>query len=260
MAGVREDGSHTIFKKDGTPVANIFSQSSFATHALVNVNNITKVDDDVDLRLVGPLGCGFATGAGTVTNGLKPRANSSIAVFGTGAVGLGAMMAAIIEGCTTVIAIDIHDSRLELAKELGATHTINSMTEDLNERIKEITGGKGVDYSIDTTGVSAVMKSSIDVLAVRGVAAPIAVTPNTLELNTSQDLVPTNRTIIGVLMGDSIPQITIPQLIEYYKKGQFPIDILVKYYKFEDINQAAADSNSGKTIKPVVIIDETYRA
>lgn len=259
MTGVRDDGSHTIFKEDGSPVANIFTQSSFATHALVNVNNVTKVDSDIDLRLVGPLGCGFATGSGTVINGLQLKANSSIAVFGTGAVGLGALMAAVIEGCTTVIAIDIHDERLELALELGATHTINSKTEDLNERIREITGDKGVDYSVDTTGVPPVMKSSIDVLAVRGVAAPIAVTPHNLEINTSQDLVPVSRKIIGVLMGDSYPQITIRQLIDYYKEGRFPFDKLIKFYRFEDIQRAAEDSNTGKTIKPVIIIDEDYR-
>ncbi len=217
------------------------------------------MDPDVDLRLMGPLGCGFATGSGTVINGLQPKANSSIAVFGTGAVGLGAIMAAVLQGCSTVIAVDIHDARLELALELGATHTINSKTEDLQERLKEITGGKGVDYSVDTTGVPPVMKSSIDVLAVRGVAAPIAVTPHNLEINTSMDLVPTSRKIIGVLMGDSYPQITIRQLIDYYKQGKFPIDKLIKFYRFEDIQRAAEDSNTGKTIKPVIIIDEEYR-
>ncbi|WP_338448245.1 NAD(P)-dependent alcohol dehydrogenase [Niallia oryzisoli] len=259
LSGVREDGSHTFIKEDGTPVSNLYTQSSFSTYSIVNVNNLIKVDPEVDLRLVGPLGCGFVTGSGTVMNGLKPKTSSSIAIFGTGAVGLGALMAAVIEGCSNVIAIDIHDSRLEIAKELGATHTINSRTENLAERIAEITGGQGVNYSVDTTGVSDVMKASIDVLGVGGTAAPVAVTPNSLEMNTFMDLVLGNRKLIGVLMGDAIPQIAIPQLIQYHKEGKFPFDKLVKFYKFEDINLAAADSNSGKTIKPIIIIDETYR-
>ncbi|SEN88695.1 aryl-alcohol dehydrogenase [Mesobacillus persicus] len=259
MSGARTDGSHTFFKEDGTPVSNFFTQSSFSTHTIVHTNNLIKVDPEADLRLIGPLGCGFLTGCGTVVNGLKPRVGSSIAVFGTGAVGLGALMTGKIEGCSTIIAIDIHDSRLETAKELGATHTINSRTENLAERIAEITDGLGVDYSIDTTGVSAVMKASVEVLAIGGIAAPVAVTPNSIEINTFMDLVLANRKLIGVLMGDAVPQIEIPKLIQFHKEGKFPFDKLVKYYKFSEINQAAADSNNGQTIKPILIIDEDYR-
>lgn len=260
MSGGRADGSPVFKKADGTAVSNFFTQSSFATHTITNVHNLIKVDADADLRLVGPLGCGFLTGAGTVVNGLKPNVGDSIVVFGTGAVGLGALMTAKIEGCGKIIAVDIHDSRLDIAKELGATHTINSKTEDLAARITEITNGAGANYSIDTTGVSAVMKASLDVLGIQGVAAPVAVTPNSIEINTFMDLVLLNKTIKGVLMGDSIPQLAIPKLIEFHKQGQFAFDKLVQFYKFEDINEASADSNSGKTIKPIVIIDESYRA
>ncbi|MGM9924055.1 MAG: NAD(P)-dependent alcohol dehydrogenase [Bacillus sp. (in: firmicutes)] len=260
MSGVRTDGKPVFTKLDGTPVSNFFTQSSFATHTITNVNNLIKVEPDTDLRLVGPLGCGFLTGAGTVVNGLKPKVGNSIVIFGTGAVGLGALMMAKIQGCSTIIAVDIHDSRLETAKSLGATHTINSRNEDLLERVYEITDHTGTDFSIDTTGVGHVMKSSIEVLNTLGVAAPIAVTPNSLELNPFTGLVLKNRTIKGVLMGDSIPQFSIPQLIHYYKEGTFAFDKLLSFYPFEDINQASADSNSGKTIKPVLIIDKTYRA
>lgn len=259
FAGARPDGSYTFFKADGTPVSNFFTQSSFATYTITNTKNLIKVEPEADLRLIGPLGCGLLTGLGTVVNGLKPQIASSVAVFGTGAVGLGALMAAKIEGCSTVIAIDIHNSRLETARELGATHTINSRTENLAERIAEITGGLGVDYSVDTTGISSVMKASIDVLGIGGICAPVAVTPNSIEFNTFTDLVLSNRKVIGVLMGDSVPQIAIPQLIQFHKEGKFPFDKLVKFYKFNEINQAAEDSNSGKTIKPILIIDEGYR-
>jgi len=259
MGGARLDGSAIFKKEDGTPVANFFTQSSFATHTIVHQNNVVKVDSDADLRLIGPLGCGFLTGAGTVVNGLKPQTDESIAVFGTGAVGLGALMTAKIEGCSPIVAIDIHDSRLEIARELGATHTINVRTEDLAARMVEITGGRGVNFSIDTTGVSAVMKASIDVLSQGGVTAPVAITKQNLELNTALDLALANRKIAGVLMGDAVPQLAIPKLIEYHKEGRFPFDKLVKFYKFEEINEACADSNSGATIKPILIVDETYR-
>lgn len=260
MGGVRADGTPIFKKQDGTPVSNFFAQSSFSTHTVTNVNNLVKVADDADLRMMGPLGCGFLTGAGTVVNGLKPKVGDSIIVFGTGAVGLGALMMAVIEGCSKIIAVDIHDSRLEIAKDLGATHTINSMKDDLGALIGEITGGAGVNFSVDTTGVAPVIKASIDVLGIGGIAAPVAVTPNSIELNTTMDLVFANRSVKGVLMGDSIPQFAIPKLIDFHKQGRFAFDKLVKFYKFEDINQASEDSNSGVTIKPILIIDETYRA
>ena len=259
MSGARLDGSHIFSKEDGTPVSNFFAQSSFATHTITHANNLIKVDPEEDLRLIGPLGCGLLSGFGTVVNGLKPKTASSIAVFGIGAVGLGALMTAKIVGCSTIIAVDIHDERLETARELGATHTINSRTEDLAARIAEISGEQGVDYSVDTTGISSVMKASIDVLAIGGVCAPVAVTPNSIEMNTFMDLVLSNRKLIGVLMGDAVPQLAIPELIKFHKEGKFPFEKLVKFYKFDEINQATADSNSGQTIKPILIIDESYR-
>lgn len=259
MSGARADGSPIFKKADGTAVSNFFTQSSFATYTITNVNNLIKVADDADLRIVGPLGCGFLTGAGTIVNGLKPNVGDSIVIFGTGAVGLGALMMAKVEGCGKIIAVDIHDARLEIAKDLGATHTINSKTENLAERIAEITDGAGANFSIDTTGVSAVMKASIDVLGIGGVAAPVAVTPNSIEMNTFMDLVLLNRSVKGILMGDSIPQLAIPQLIELHNEGKFAFDKLVKFYDFEQINEASADSNSGVTIKPILLIDKTYR-
>lgn len=257
---VRLDGRPFFKKQDGTVVSNFFTQSSFSTYTVTNMNNLIKVSDDADLRIIGPLGCGFLTGAGTVVNGLKPKVGDSIIIFGTGAVGLGALMMAQIEGCSKIIAVDIHDSRLEVAKELGATHTINSKTEDLAQVIGEITGGAGVNFSIDTTGVGPVMKAALDVLSIGGVTAPIAVSPNSLEFSPTLDLVFANRSVKGVLMGDAIPQLAIPKLIEFHKAGKFPFNKLVKYYKFDEINEASADSNSGVTIKPILIIDETYRA
>ena len=257
--GARDDGSYTFYREDGTPVYNFLHQSSFSTYTISSENNLIKVDPDVDLRKLGPLGCGLMTGFGTVVTALKPETFSSIAIFGTGAVGLGALMTAKIEGCSTIIAVDIHDERLELAKELGATHTINSKTEDLHEQIAEITHGVGVNYTIDTTGVSEVMEASLKVLAKGGKSAPLAVSPNSLSFNPYMDLVMKRRQLVGVIMGDIVPQLAVPKLIEYYKEEKFPFDKILKYYRFSDINEAAKDSTTGKSIKPILIIDEEYR-
>ncbi|WP_369404377.1 zinc-binding dehydrogenase [Secundilactobacillus collinoides] len=168
-------------------------------------------------------------------------------------------MAGRISGCTKVIGIDIVDSRLDLAKELGATDTINSKNEDVVEAVKKLTGGYGVNWAVDTTGVTKVMQDSIQVLAQGGTTATIAVTPNHIDLDTWNDLCVDDRKIVGVNMGDSIPQVDIPRLIEFYKLGMFDFDKTEKFYKFSEINEANADSRSGKTIKPVLIIDDDYQ-
>ncbi len=258
LSGVRPDGS-THFTENGHQVDDMFDQSSFTTTTIVRERNAVKVPEDLDLRKLGPLGCGYVTGSGTVFNTLKPEPGSTIAVMGTGAVGLAAMMAGKISGCTTVIAVDRHDSRLKLAKELGATDTINTDNEDMVKKIMELTDGKGVDYAVDTTGATAVMEDAIQSLAQGGTLAPIAVTANHIDVDTWNDLCPSDRTIVGVNMGDSIPQVDIPRLIRFYQLGMFDFDKTEKFYDFDQINEANADSVSGKTIKPVLIIDKDYK-
>ncbi|WP_137597342.1 NAD(P)-dependent alcohol dehydrogenase [Paucilactobacillus kaifaensis] len=258
LSGVRPDKS-AHFTEDGHDVCDMFDQSSFTTTTIVRERNAVKVPNDLDLRKLGPLGCGYVTGSGTVLNTLKPRPGQTIAVFGTGAVGLAAMMAGKISGCTTVIAVDINDDRLKLAKELGATQVVNSKNEDAVSAIKKLTNGYGVNFAVDTTGVTAVMEASIKALAQGGVSACIAVTPHHIDLDTWNDLCVDDKSVIGVNMGDSIPQIDIPRLIEFYRQGMFDFDKTEKFYKFDEINQANADSISGKTIKPVLVIDESYQ-
>ena len=106
--------------------SHFFGQSTFANYTNVSARSVVKVDDDVPMELLGPLGCGLSTGAGAILNSLGVRAGDTVAVFGTGAVGSAAIMAAAATGATTIIAVDIHNSRLEMTKELGATHTISS--------------------------------------------------------------------------------------------------------------------------------------
>ncbi len=258
LSGHRPDGS-AHFTENGEKVADMFDQSSFTSYTVVREANAVKVDKDLDLRRLGPLGCGYVTGSGTVLNTLQPKPGSTIAVFGTGAVGLAAMMAGKISGCTKVIAVDIVPERLALAKELGATDAINSKEEDAVEAIRKLTGGYGVDYAVDTTGVTKVMEDSIQALAQGGTSACIAVTPNHIDLDTWNDLCVGDKSVIGVNMGDSIPQIDIPRLIEFYRQGMFDFDKTEKFYDFDQINEANADSISGKTIKPILVIDKDYK-
>lgn len=220
LSGTRFDGDDQ-FQENGKHISDMFNQSSFTTT--------------------------------TVTN------QQTIAVFGTGAVGLAEMMAGKISGCTRVIAVDIVPSRLELAKELGATDTINSKDEDPVKKIQELTNGYGVDYAVDTTGLPAVMKPALDALAQGGTLVVIAVTPHDFTFSTWNDLCVGDKKVIGVNMGDAIPQIDVPRLIRFNKLGMFDYEKTEKFFDFEDINEANQASVSGKVIMPVLIIDKNYK-
>ena len=252
FGGSRPDGSNALSKEGDAVHGRFFGQSSFASYAVAAERSVVKVREDVPLEMLGPLGCGVQTGAGSVLNTLRPEAGSSIVVFGTGAVGMSAIMAAAIAGCTTIIGIDVKLSRLELARELGATHTINGAETDVIEEIGGITGG-GANYSLETTAVPAVFRQAVDCLAPIGVCGLVGAAPLGTEasLDMNNILIP-GRTVRGIVEGDSVPDIFIPRLIELYDKGRFPFDRLIEFYDLQEINQAASDAEEGTTIKPVI--------
>lgn len=257
FGGAYQDGTKRLHQGE-QDLSNYFGQASFATHAIVNKRSVVKVDPKLDLKWFGPLGCGFSTGAGAVLNVFKPEVGSSIAVFGTGAVGLAAIMAAKMLNLDKIIAIDIHDNRLELAKELGATDVINSRkltdASAIAAAIKKVTAGKGVNYALDTTGISMITHASILALDIMGTAGIIAATQE-LTFNFTADMLADNRRLIAITQGDSVPQLFIPELIKAYQKGLFPFDRLVRFYPLAEINQAMADSLAGTTIKPILMIE-----
>jgi aryl-alcohol dehydrogenase len=258
FAGQRPDGSHALTGTDADdPTAlhdRFFGQSSFATYAIAHERNTVKVRDDAPLELLGPLGCGIQTGAGTVLRALKVDAGATFAVTGAGAVGLSAVMAAQVAGATSIIAVDVVPSRLDLARDLGATHVINGRETDAVEEIHRITRG-GVDYALDTTGLPALIRQAVDALRQRGTAAILGASRPDATLDIAANtLMQSCKTIKGVVEGDSIPDVFVPQLLELYMQGRFPFDRLVQFYDFDQINQAAADAESGATVKPILRI------
>ena len=254
FGGVMSDGTRRL-SQNGQELSSFFGQSSFATYSVVNQSSMIKVEDpDIDLALVGPLGCGIQTGAGAVLNRLRPKFGSSLAVFGCGTVGMSAIMAARIAGCQTIIAVGGNPASLELARELGATHTINRKeTEDIVAAIKDLTHG-GVHYAIDTTGVGDFVRKALASCRFMGTAVVLGATGD-LTINVQAELMGDAKSLIGIVEGDAVSKLFIPKLLEYYRAGQFPFDRLIKFYDFKDINQAFADSHSGKVIKAVLRMD-----
>ena len=254
FSGRRMDGSSAFTGEDGNAVSShFFGQSSFSTVSNVSARSVVKVDESAPLELLGPLGCGIQTGAGAVLNRLDPPAGSSVALFGTGAVGMAALLAAKVAHATTIIAVDVVDSRLEFARELGATHTVNGSKDDVVEAIRDITGG-GVGYALDSTGVPAVFRQMSDSLGTLGHGALVGATTLGTEANIDIGTVLlSGQSIHMVIEGDAVPQHFIPRLISLYEQGVFPFDRLVRSYKFDEIKTAFADSESGQTLKPVVL-------
>jgi aryl-alcohol dehydrogenase len=190
------------------------------------------------------------TGSGAVISALKVGASHSIAVFGTGGVGLSAIMAARLVGAKRIIAVDVLPARLALAKELGATDTINSNDSEVVKAIRQLVPG-GVDFTLNTTSNADVYTHQLECLSVRGTGAFVT-SPRGEWKPPMFHLLAGGRKLQGIVGGDAAPQTFIPMLIDYYRQGRFPFDRLIRFYKFEDIATAFQDMQRGDTIKPVL--------
>jgi aryl-alcohol dehydrogenase len=249
----RLDGTVTM-QQDGEDVhGNWFGQSSFATYAIASAHNAVKVPDDLPLELLGPLGCGLQTGAGSVLNVLQAKEGESIAIFGLGGVGLGGLMAAKAVGCDPIVAVDLNPARLELAKELGATITVNpSESADLVWEVMDA-AAPGVHHALDTVGISPVVRQALEVLRTPGHCATVGFQGLENEITIDQGHLLVGRRLSGVVEGDANPQAFIPELIELHREGKFPFERLVKTFPFDQINEAIAASEAGEVVKPVVL-------
>lgn len=234
--------------------ANFMGQSSFATHTVVPVNSVIKIREDVPLELLAPLGCGFQTGAGSVLRALQIPFGSSLAVFGTGSVGLAAVMAAAASGVGRIVAVDINADRLDLATTLGATDRVNPADGDPVQAILELTDGLGVEYSLWAIGLPEIIHQAVGCLTQTGTCGLLGIAPMGAKIDLEIHPLVMGRTIRGILAGDTVYEVLIPQLIELFAQGRFPFDRLVERYAFDQINQAAKDIENGRVVKPVLVM------
>jgi aryl-alcohol dehydrogenase len=252
--GQRPDGSTAIRDAAGAPVhSHIFGQSSFATYAILNQRNAIRVADDLPIELLGPLGCGIQTGAGAVLNALRVRAGSSIAVIGTGAVGLSAIMAARIAGASTIVALDINEQRVAFARTVGATHGFAADSASVADHAVAAGCPSGFDYIIDTTGNSDVCNAAIPALSPRGELALVGAYQPGADISSEATLLMSGgRVIRGVVEGSADPASFIPFLIDHYRAGRFPFDRLVRFFDFSEIGHAIEEAEQGRVIKPIL--------
>ncbi|KAG6000108.1 hypothetical protein E4U54_001559 [Claviceps lovelessii] len=265
LGGQRLDGTSVMHQPDeqggNALFSGFFGQSSFARYAVVPKSSLIKVAPETDLALFAPLGCGLQTGVGAVFNTLDVQAGKSVAVFGAGSVGMSAIMAARMRGAEPIIAIDLQQSRLDLASELGATHTLLGDDPKLVSKIKRIASSHGVDYAADFSGVPAVIATMIECLAHRGHATSVGAPPPGRQ--TTIDIFAHliyGRRYSGCCEGDVIPSRIIPFLVKEHAKGNFPIDKLVSFYDFNDFQRAIDDAKRGAVLKAVLVWKDSVDA
>lgn len=293
FGGSRKDGSKTIVKPSEAEGVStcFFGQSSFCNPTVAQQASCVKVDKDLPLSVVCALGCGFQTGSGSVYNVVKPleRKCKHLAIFGIGGVGCAAIMAANHLATSTstststsdspfkIIAVDINDTRLELAKELGATDVINPNKESTREAIMRATDGEGVDAAIDCTGSMPVINEMLELIGPGGMAVTVGGPPPGSKVSIDVfDMLIKCKTYRGCHQGNAYSKTVslnsqeyeimslyplmgcaqfIPWLANLYSKGQFPLEKLQKRYQARDINQACQDMIEGKVLKPILVWD-----
>jgi aryl-alcohol dehydrogenase len=206
--GSRIDGTTALSLPDGQTVSShFFGQSSFAKRAVVRGCSAVKVDRTLPLDILCSLGCGMQTGAGTILNVLKPELGSSIAIFGVGAVGMAGVMAARLTPAVKIIAVDVLDSKLNMARELGATHTLNPNKINVVSEIKKLTGSFGVERAFDATGRIDVIRNMIDCASPGALVVTVGAPPmgKTIEIEVAAWL-EKGVSYMGAHQGSSFPK------------------------------------------------------
>jgi len=255
-AGLRlEDGSKALSNGGEAVSSHFFGQSSFAAHAIARARNVVKVaDTDAPLEILGPLGCGFQTGAGGVMRSMACPAGSSIAIVGGGPVGLAAVMGAKIQGCTTIMLVEPVAARRALGEELGATHSIDPAGRNVTEALRALLPD-GFDFAFDTSGRVDAIEAALGALAPRGMLGLVGVpakADDALSINIA-GMITFGQRLVGIMEGDSDPQNFIPELIAHHRAGRFPFDRLVRTYPLAEINAAIAAQARGDCVKVVLI-------
>ena len=257
MSGYRADGTSVSFSRGQEPVyGSFFQQSSFASYTLATERNAIRVRDDVPLDLLAAFPCGVNTGAGAVLNVLRPDPGTSYVAFGVGTVGFAGLMAAKLSGCDPIIAVDLFDSRLALALEIAATHTVNAAHPDLVSEVRRLAGGRGARYCLEAAGAPEALRAAVDVLAPRGTACLVGSARAGTEVSLQMRVIQGGRVVRGCVQGESDVQTFLPRLIDLYRDGQLPVDRLIRHYEHAAINDAVSDLLSGETINPVLLISE----
>lgn len=231
------DGGSRLRDADGNRVAHHTGVSCFAEYAVADRGSIVVIDKELPLDEAALFGCAVMTGVGAVINTARILPGDTVAIVGLGGVGLNGLFGAILGGAETIVAIDLSDEKLGLARQLGATHTVNASDPNHVEQVRDITGG-GVDFAFDLAGTIPAMKTAYAVTRYGGSVVTAGLSPSAAEFSFVQgDLVAQEKAIRGSYMGSCVPVRDIPRFISLYRQGRLPVDRLISSrIGFDDIN------------------------
>ncbi|MEE9274651.1 MAG: Zn-dependent alcohol dehydrogenase [bacterium] len=254
--GVLSDGTRR-FHMGSQEVSHFLGVSTFSSYSVASERSVLKIREDIPFDKAAVVSCAVITGVGAVINGAKVRPGESVAIFGAGGVGLNAVQGAALAGAEPIIAVDLVQSKLDLAKKFGATHAVNASDEDPVERIREITGGMGAHYAIEVIGLTEVIAQAFNCLRPGGTAVMVGITsPKDTVAIPTLSLVAQEKKLIGSIYGSSIPRFMIPRLFDLYMAGRLNLDdLLTRSYPIEQINEAYDALLNGEVARSVVTFD-----
>ena len=246
-------GGSRLKDSKGVEIAHQSGVSCFAEYAVVDRGTAVKVDKDLPLADAAIFGCAVMTGVGAVLNTARIRAGDTVACVGLGGVGLNGLLGAKLAGAEKIIAVDISDDKLGLARQLGATHTVNARDENHVEQIKELTNG-GVDYAFEFSGSVAATETCYKSIRIGGEVIVVGLAPsNSLFSFNPSDIVNSEKAIRGSYMGSCVPVRDIPRYIELYRQGKLPVDKLInKSIGFDKINDGFDQLTDGLVIRQIL--------
>lgn len=252
-SGLMTDGT-TRLRKNGQQIYHFNLCSCMAEHCIMPEQSVMPIAPEVPLEVAAVIGCAVITGVGAVINRAHVREGSSVAVFGTGGIGLSAVMGAVLANATRIIAVDIKQNKLEFARQFGATDLVNAAERDAVEAIRELTGGRGADYAFECIGVPKVMEQAFDATCNGGTTVVIGLTkPGTTMSVPTVPLVFQERALLGAVYGSARLWTDLPWLIDLYRAGKLPVDRLITHrYRLDDINAAFAALDAGEVARAVL--------
>jgi alcohol dehydrogenase len=241
-------------KRNGQPVNHHLGCSAFATHATISHNSAIRIDPELPFTEAALFGCAVLTGVGAVVNTAQVRAGSSVAVVGLGGVGLASVLGAVAAGARQVIAADLSDEKLALAKSLGATHTFNAGAADAADAIKQASGG-GVDTAIEMAGSTRAFDLAYKITRRGGTTVTAGLPPPTATWPMPPvNLVAEERTIKGSYIGTCVPLRDIPRYVDLYRGGRLPVNkLMTGTLALEDINRGFDLLHEGKAVRQVIV-------
>jgi Zn-dependent alcohol dehydrogenase len=249
--------THTPLRDvDGKPVAQGLRTAAFAEKIVVDASQAVTIPKAMSLDVASLLACGVITGVGAVLNTAQVRSGATVAVIGTGGVGLNAIQAAALSGARTIIAVDLVPSKLETARRFGATHGLLGSDPELKPKLRALTDGRGADHVFVTVGARAAFIQSLGLVARSGSLVLVGMPPDGVTIDIDPGFIAQdNLRVLGSKMGDSRIKVDIPRLVALYEAGMLKLDELVtERYSLDQINEAMAKAKSGEAVRNVIMM------